>query len=382
MRDHKRLQVTLIIAILTAIAGGLSGIVHAQATITIRILDGVGEGFNDPGAPDAASTTGGNTGANLGDQRFIAFAHAAGIWAGLLTSSEPIVVRATFDPLLCAATTANLGTAGTNTVHRDFAGALVANTWYPVALANSLAGADLAPGTDDINAVFNSAIDAAACSFPKVWYYGLDGNPPADTIDFVSVVLHELAHGLGFQTFVDLGTGAKLNGLDDIFMLWLEDHATGALYPDMTDAARVSASINTANLHWVGPDVIAESGGLVSGRDPNGHVEMYAPNPLDPGSSVSHFSPSLSPDQLMEPSFTGATHDVGLARALMQDIGWSTTLPPGATTNPAPSVPSSGGSGCLITTLTDGVAPARPVASPGQFRAGVLRIPGRPEIEQ
>ena len=354
MQDRKRLPVALLVAAVTAVALGDPGLVHAQATIVIDVLDGPGEGFNDPGAPNSASAAGGNAGTTLGDQRFVAFAYAADIWAGLLDSSQAIVVGATFDPLLCEASTASLGAAGTNTVHRDFTGAPVSNTWYPAALANALAGADLAPGNDDIDAFFNSAVDDAACAFPKIWYYGLDGNPPAGTIDFVSVVLHELGHGLGFQTFVDLSTGTRLNDVDDIFMLWLENHPTGEFFPEMTDAARVAASVNTGNLHWAGPDVIAQSSGLTSGRHPSGHVEMYAPDPQDPGSSVSHFSTSLSPDELMEPSFTGATHDVGLAAALMQDIGWSTSSSLKTTAGPASDGSSSdggGGGSCFIATM-------------------------------
>jgi len=362
MQDRKRLPVALLVAAVTAVALGAPGLIHAQATIVIDVLDGPDEGFNDPGAPDPASAAGGNAGATLGDQRFVAFGHAADIWTGLLDSSQAIIVGVTFDPLPCEATTASLGAAGTNTVHRDFTGAPVVNTWFPAALANALAGADLAPGIDDIDAVFNSALDDAACTFPKVWYYGLDGNPPAGTIDFVSIVLHELGHGLGFQTFVDLGTGTRLNNFDDIFMLWLENHSTGALYPEMTDSARVSASVNTGNLHWVGPDVVAHSGGLTSGRHPSGHVEMYAPDPQDSGSSVSHFSSALSPDELMEPSFTGATHEVGLAAALMQDIGWSTSSSLNMTAGSAANASSSGGTdggSCFIATMTGSPTNAR-----------------------
>jgi hypothetical protein len=336
MRTSQRLTVTILTAVLLALAVGSPNIVHAQATITVLNFDSPGEGFNDTRPPDTASTAGGNLGSTLGAQRLIAFQYAADIWAGLLDSSEEIFVGANFNPLFCAATSATLGSAGTNTVHRDFTGAAVANTWYPAALANSLAGTDLAPGNHDINAAFNSAI-GDTCSFPKGWYYGLNGNPPANTIDFVSIVLHELGHGLGFLTFVDLATGAKLSNLDDVFMLWLENHATSALYPEMTNSGRVSASISAGNLHWIGPDVVAESGGLTSGRHQSGHVEMYAPNPQDPGSSVSHFSTSLSPDELMEPIFTGANHDVGLAAALMQDIGWFTSLT-SATTGAASSI--------------------------------------------
>jgi hypothetical protein len=328
--------------------------VLAQADIAFNYLDAAGEGFNDPGPPDAASTAGGNDGATLGEQRRIALEYAATIWSDLLTSSQTIVIGVKFDSQPCDATSTTLGATGTNTVHRDFIGAPVSRTWYPAALANALAAADLAPGSDDIGATFNSAIDDGSCAFPSVWYYGLDEKPPGGTIDFVSIVLHELAHGLGFQTFVNLATGAPLGGFNDAFMLWLEDHTSSLTFPEMDDAQRIAASVNTGNLHWVGPEVIADGGDLNSGRHPSGHVEMYAPNPLDPSSSVSHFSISLSPDELMEPSFIGANHDVGLTLAAMQDIGWITTTPPGSTPPvTAASGGDGGGGGCFIGILAD-----------------------------
>ena len=52
------------------------------------------------------------------------------------------------------------------------------------------------------------------------WYYGLDGNPGEDQFDFVSVVLHEIGHGLGFfASFRDeedgtFGYGFELRGRD------------------------------------------------------------------------------------------------------------------------------------------------------------------------
>ncbi|MGB6382342.1 MAG: Ig-like domain-containing protein [Syntrophobacteria bacterium] len=326
MQRQKRFAITLLVAAFLAVVFAIPGLAHAQATITVVNLDGSGEGFNDNNPPDADSTVGGNTAVTLGEQRLSAFQYAADMWGNLLDSSVAIFVGANFDPLFCDATSAVLGSAGTNTVHRNFVGAPFSDTWYPAALANSLTGTDLAPTFDDIGATFNSSI-GTTCPFPNVWYYGLDGNPPEGTIDFVTIVLHELGHGLGFQTLVNLSIGAKFNNFDDTFMLNLEDHTTGEVYPNMTDNDRVSASINTGNLHWVGTNVIADSGGLTTGRDPSGHVEMYAPNPQEPGSSVSHFSTSLSPDELMEPFYTGANQAVGLAEALMQDIGWVTVNP-------------------------------------------------------
>jgi len=292
-----------------------------SAVITVVNVDGPNEGFNDPNPPNAASTSGGNSGATLGAQRLIAFQYAANIWASLLSSPIEIKIDANLDPLTCSATSATLGAAGTRTVHRDFTGAPLPNTWYPQALANSLTGIDSDPATSDIRATFNSAI-GTTCSFPLVWYYGLDGAPPAGSLDFVSVVLHELGHGLGFQSFVDLASGTKLAGLNDVFSLHLENHSTGKLYPQMTDAERVSASRNSGNLHWVGSNVLAASGHLTAGVDASGHVQMYAPSPQQPGSSVSHFDTAVAPNELMEPFYTGATQDVGLALEVFADLGW------------------------------------------------------------
>ena len=302
---------SLLLAIVWLGAGlALPRFVHASATITVINNDGAGEGFNDP---TVVAPVGGNPGTTLGEQRLIAFQFAADLWAELITSDIEIRLAAEFNPLFCDpnAGIAVLGQAGPEPVHADFLGALEASTWYPQALANKLRGADLNPGTADIGATFNSSI-GTTCAIPVDFYYGLDASPPGSDNDFVTIVLHELGHGLGFATFVNEATGAKFVGMDDVFMLNLEDHSTGELWPDMFNAERAASAIDTGDLHWVGAAVVAASGG---------HVEMFAPNPLDPGSSVSHWSDDLDPDELMEPVETGPSHDVGLAFEAFVDIG-------------------------------------------------------------
>ena len=64
------------------------------------------------------------------------------------------------------------------------------------------------------------------------------------------------------------------------------------------------------------------------GLDSNGRVLMYAPNPLQFGSSVIHFDSSAFPNQLMEPAINGdLTHSVvppfDLTFRLLQDLGWN-----------------------------------------------------------
>jgi hypothetical protein len=333
---------------LTLLAATAAAQLCASVAFAAEILvingDNIEEGFNDDEPRDPV---GGNTGTTLGEQRLIAFQFAADLMEQVITSAVDINVEAKFDRLFCNMNGALLGSAGAGAYFRDFAGAPRAETWFPAALANKLASHDLDPTAPEINATFNSAI-GTTCQYPNVWYYGLDGNAPDGELDLVTVILHELAHGLGFATIVSVATGAKGqgSGFDDAFMLHLEDHESGELYPDMTDDERVDASTNTGNLHWVGPAVVANGGFLQSGRDEqSGHVRMYAPADPEPFSSVSHWDTVLSPDELLEPTYTGPNHDVGLVADLFDDIGWNlipattTTAPP--TTSTAPPTTST-----------------------------------------
>ncbi len=201
-----------------------SGLAGAAAMINVINNDGAGEGFNDPAV---VAPVGGNPGTTLGAQRLNAFEFAAEIWADLITSDVEIRVAAEFNPLFCDPNVgAVLGSAGAGGVDRDFVGAPVAATFYPDALADKLAGTDLFPPGDDIGAEFNSSI-GTTCTLAVDWYYGLDASSGLGEVDFVTTVLHELGHGLGFATYVDDITGAKFLGFDDVFMLQLEDHSTG-----------------------------------------------------------------------------------------------------------------------------------------------------------
>lgn len=307
-----------IIALL--VASALS--VHEARAASILVIsgDGPGEGFNDP---TPASPVGGNRGTTLGEQRRIAFEYAAELWAARLASPVQIRISANFDPLVCGATSTTLGVAGPVSVFRDFTGAPLPNTFYPSALADQLAGMDLAPEENDIDATFNSVF-GTTCPFPASWYYGLDGDAPDEDSDFVTVALHELGHGFGFISFVDVDNGERFQGRDDIFLTFLVDARSNKTLNSMTAAQRRSAIEATGSLRWSGPEVEAAShAALAAGVDALGRVEMFAPPFAQAGSSVSHWSDALSPLQLMEPFFEAPLHDVGLAAPALADVGWS-----------------------------------------------------------
>jgi hypothetical protein len=301
----------------------LASLSVSATTISIVNADGPGEGFNDttPVAP-----VGGNQGATLGAQRLNVFHHAAQIWAAQIHSNVEIKVEAKFDSLSCTSTSAVLGSAGTTTVHRDFFGAPIRATWYPQALANALSGQDLAAADPDLGATFNSAIDNNnGCLTGINWYLGLDGNAGND-IDLLDVVLHEIGHGLGFASYVNESTGQPFLNYLDIFSVHLEDHSLGLSWADMSSNQRKNSAVDSGDLHFVGPAVI----------EAYGHAPMYAPNPARPGSSVSHFDTSFSPNELMEP-FIAYTpiHSPGLARELLFDLGWTDS---GQVANSPPAV--------------------------------------------
>lgn len=309
------------------------GIALPAPATTIRIVnkDAAGVGFNDE---TPRSPVGGNDGTTLGEQRLRVFNYAAAFWATQVDSPVTIFVQSSFSKLTCSATSATLGSAGARYIFSDFKGAPRPATWYSEALANKLAGEDLNPagGDDtgeDIQARFTTALDDGSCSFPRDWYYGLDAKPPSGAIDFVSVVIHELGHGLGFQTFVDLSTGERIAGddgvgLDDTFMVNLYDAGTGKTWPQMTNSERVDSATAGANLVWNGAAVTAVASSLLSsGTGPGGRALMYAPDPLEKGSSVSHWDTSLTPNEMMEPNYTVAKHELTITDEAMEDLGWS-----------------------------------------------------------
>lgn len=271
--------------------------VLAEIPVIINYTDDSGEGFYH---------------LSLGESRRNAFEFAVNIWASHLEGTIPLEINAQFNPMGGSATEATLGMTGPSLVNRDFDGAPLENTWYVPALANQLHGEDILPSDDDIEAEFNSDIDNNVVLGDNHWYYGLDANPPNNDVDFVSVALHELAHGLGFLDLFEPTTGRWFSDTPDIFGLQLTQPGVG----DFDTISRVDrqAALTSDNLFWNGPAVVAEHGNM---------VKMYAPDPYVSGSSISHWDPSNTPDLLMEPFARAPSHGLDLTLKALADLGWS-----------------------------------------------------------
>jgi hypothetical protein len=179
----KQLTAKLSALALASILGPMAALpAAAGSTMVIVNVDGPNEGFNDP---TPAAPVGGNAGTTLGQQRLIAFTHAAEIWGSTLDSNVEIRIQAAFNPLAPNV----LGSAGATFVFRDFGGVGLfpgvefPATWYSAALGDKRAGVELnpTPGLPDINAQFSSNFN---------FYLGLDNNHGAQP-DLVAVMLHE-----------------------------------------------------------------------------------------------------------------------------------------------------------------------------------------------
>jgi hypothetical protein len=308
----KSMFLTLIVlVVLTSIAT-----TARAATIVINNVDDPGKGLNDP---TKVKPIGKNNGKTLGEQRRNVFQKAADIWGSTLNSNVTIVVQATFQDrgfTPCTANSAVLGAATTIQIFANTAGLHWPNTWYTSALANKLAAADQTPGpldpgflqppfNDDIIAFFNPNIGGANCLTGSTWYYGLDNNSPAGTVDFLNVVTHEMGHGLGFATFTNSSTGVPESGLPDVYSAFTHDDSNGKQWNQMTNAERQASATNTGKLVWNGSTVVAAAPGVLA---PLQQLKITAPSSLS-GTVIQFGTASFGPT----PGPSNFSGDVALA---------------------------------------------------------------------
>ncbi len=111
---------------------------------------------------------------------------AAQRWSYYLTIPVPIKVNISFvNSSLLPFSAITLANGRTN-----FVGAPFTNFIYTTALANQLAGSELNPGEFDMDIYINLATN---------YYFGTS-KPPIGQTDFMSTIMHEIGHGLGFYS--------------------------------------------------------------------------------------------------------------------------------------------------------------------------------------
>ena len=264
------------------------------------------------------------------DDAQAAFQRAVDIWETHISSPVTIRIQANWQSLEPNV----LGGAGPYTVFLSEG----ENTIYGAPLADALSGTDQSPEEPDIFAQFNSS--------RTDWHFG-EGDAPPGTIDFTSVVLHEIAHGLNYIDFFNYNSGTGGYGLDfnGDGQIDGEERAAGAFGRLLVEDPPGDASISLTNENQFANPSEALGDALTSeqlffdgdrssrgAQQGDGPVppKIYAPSFFQAGSSIAHLAESTYPPEsenaLMTPQIGTAetNRDPGpIVCGQMQDMGWT-----------------------------------------------------------
>jgi len=233
-------------------------------------------------------------GGNFTAEARAAFDRAAEIWETHISSPVPIQVQASFEPL----GTGVLAAAGPNNFYGvDATGNGESDAVVGDALTGALLGEAPNPQQPDIIVNVNSQRDD--------WHFG-EGNAPAGTIDFTSVALHEIGHGLNYldlfsfnqgqgEYFSDMLEGNRVVGIYDRQVV--EEQADGSLLTLTNEEAFPNPSgvlgeaLTSGNLFFKGS---ASEATAAFGEGPP-LPKIYTPSSFQNGSSIAHLDEQTYP---------------------------------------------------------------------------------------
>ena len=296
-------------------------------------------GFNAPG----------NVGVNLGQKRRNALLATAQQLANQISSEAPIVVQACWADLGAGDVT-TLAQAGPesfaindptftfksgSTVFPVRATPFLPRyTWVAVAPTGRALGAGSCKaqggpcGTSpDLRIIFNSLVDTPQALGARSFYYGTTASA-SQNIDFGSVAMHEMTHGLGYLDLLS-DRGEELRDRDDAYSRNLINAAgaTPKSFARLNDAERLAA-LTSNNVQWVGLETLIRSGAQIIPGERG--IRMHAPTEFSGGSSIGHLDFNTFSTELMAPRYS-SSKNLGIAAGQLADLGWSNsakTTPP------------------------------------------------------
>lgn len=246
-----------------------------------------------------------------------AFEYAVDIWESIIESPVPIYMRANWRKMDKNV----LGSCGPTDYLTNFKNIPQDGRYYPISVAEKLSQKEITgENSPDMSATFNKEIN---------WYFGTDGNVPDSLYDFVTVVLHEIGHGLGFTGFFfvnqDLGTYGYYEIGEAAAFDILVQRNTGEFLVDTkvykNPSEELRKALESGFLYAYSPVALFNSGGILP--------RLYAPSRWNEGSSLYHLNDATYPagneNSLMTHAFgrAEAIHWPGpITQGIMADIGW------------------------------------------------------------
>ncbi|WP_435355926.1 T9SS type A sorting domain-containing protein [Emticicia sp. SJ17W-69] len=249
------------------------------------------------------------------DQAKTAFEQAVLLWENYLISSQTIRIKATWTTTLTSST---LAVSGTTRIYKNFLNAPYSNVWYPTALAEALSGKDLNSGDYDINVSLNGNIN---------WYYGIDAKAQAGKYDLITVTMHEIAHGLGISSSMEVVNSDTQgqygqSGSAYVYDVFMQDTqkiklTNTGVYGNPSQDLKKTLTSNA--LYF----------GLRNTKFSNALPRLYAPTTFKSGVSFSHFDettyPSGNNNSLMSPNVRAAEVNQNPGELLLNclnEMGW------------------------------------------------------------
>jgi hypothetical protein len=333
--------------------------------------------------PTVVPATGGNPATTLGQQRQNALKYAAQKLSDSLQPPVEVTVHACWDHLGGDAQSAVIAQASPVTFLIDLPDQFFPGyalplryTWYPITAAVRSSGTSQCgliggpcggTNNEEIRATFNTDIGSADVIGGEPFYYGYTTGA-GGAIDFISVAMHELTHGLGFiglantddsagpigaraGIFTDTSASPPTSYLgyenlsqgpyDDAFDVNATIVGTGGYTPFMGyevngsgDAARAAALVSNNKLRWADTTAVNAAANQLRGATaPQSFPLLHTPNPIVNGSTLSHTEQS---GDLMN-AFYNATRSTGLSPSMLAPIGWGALTTAPSYAQPIPS---------------------------------------------
>jgi len=161
------------------------------------------------------------------------------------------------------------------------------------------------------------------------FYYGVDAKVPNNRYDYLTIMLHEVCHGLGFSAIIGQNgsysytppTGPQQSTpYPGIYERQLFQGTDGPCLTELSQSQRAALLISN-NLYAGAP------GSHLLNANDGERIKMYAPTTYSSGSSTSHWDSSVTFPTFMKYSIgsgaSNALHTFNDKKiSLMQDIGW------------------------------------------------------------
>ncbi len=187
---------------------------------------------------------------------------------------------------------------------------------YPSSLLNKFNRSDLNGGYPVADISINKE---------KNWHYGTVDKPLSSQYDFVTALLHEVGHALGFSAYPSISTNSYgyisnnqlYPSILDRFMV----NSTGTLLTSLpTPSSQVSAFLYSIDIYFNGSNAIS----LNNGIKPKMYSDSYPPYK----SSRSHMTGGVMNEKL---SNGNSFHDFNPAgKGILKDIGWDISIVTGS----------------------------------------------------